>query len=249
MIDRLLFTAMTGAKHSMGQLANTTHNLANAQTPGFREVLSSFRAVPVDGVHADSRTFVVDSTPGANWTPGSLNITDQPLDVAIEQSGLFTLRNANGDWVHSRSGKFHLDPEGVLRNVQGYAVIDDQGKDIRIEPGSSDIQISEKGLIRAKRPNEMHHTDVARLMLVDPEKSDLTREADGTFMSAFDPMDVISDRVRVQQGALENSNVNVAEAMVQMIQQNRLFDLNIQMVKVAEQNAKSASSLMSLSRV
>ena len=55
MIDRFAFTAMTGAKHAMGQLATTTHNMANLQTPGFREMLSMFRAVPVDGASADSR--------------------------------------------------------------------------------------------------------------------------------------------------------------------------------------------------
>ena len=49
MIDRFVFTAMTGAKSAMGQLATTSHNMANLQTPGFREMLSSFRAVPVTG--------------------------------------------------------------------------------------------------------------------------------------------------------------------------------------------------------
>ena len=75
MIDRFAFTAMTGAKHAIGQLATTTHNMANLQTPGFREMLSMFRAVPVDGSSADSRAFVVDSTPGADWTPGSVTPT------------------------------------------------------------------------------------------------------------------------------------------------------------------------------
>jgi flagellar basal-body rod protein FlgF len=94
MIDRFAFTAMTGAKHAIGQLATTTHNMANLQTPGFREILSMFRAVPVDGSSADSRAFVVDSTPGADWTPGSVTPTGNPLDVAIQNQGLFTVRRA-----------------------------------------------------------------------------------------------------------------------------------------------------------
>jgi flagellar basal-body rod protein FlgF len=58
-----------------------------------------------------------------------------------------------------------------------------------------------------------------------------------------------SDDVQVIQGSLEGSNVNAAQAMVQMIAQNRLFDLNIRLVQAAEQNSKSAGTLMSLSRV
>ena len=58
-----------------------------------------------------------------------------------------------------------------------------------------------------------------------------------------------SDDVRVLQGSLESSNVSLTSAMVEMIKQNRLFDLNLRLVQVAEQNDKTASSLMSLSRV
>jgi flagellar basal-body rod protein FlgF len=75
----------------------------------------------------------------------------------------------------------------------------------------------------------------------------LVREADGLFTSAQD-LDSVED-IRLVPGSLESSNVSAAQAMVQMITQNRLFDLNIRLVQVAEQNSKSAGSLMSLSRV
>ena len=96
MIDRFVFTAMTGAKSAMGQLATTSHNMANLQTPGFREMLSSFRAVPVTGASSDSRAFVVDSTPGADWTPGAVSATGNPLDAAIQDEGLFAVQRADG---------------------------------------------------------------------------------------------------------------------------------------------------------
>ena len=72
MIDRMAYVAMTGAKHAMGQMATTSNNLANAQTPGFREMVTSFRAVPLDGEQSDSRAFVVDSTPTAIFNPGAI---------------------------------------------------------------------------------------------------------------------------------------------------------------------------------
>ena len=247
MIDRFAFTAMTGAKHAMGQLASTTHNMANLQTPGFREMLSMFRAVPVDGASADSRAFVVDSTPGADWTPGSVSPTGNPLDVAIKDQGLFVVRRGDGQEAYTRSGKFHLDAQGFLMTTAGLNVLDDQGSEIQIPEGSEDIQILANGTVRVTLPGQMFDTTVARLKLVNPMPHSLERLSDGLFGSTEELE--ASDDVNVLQGSIEGSNVNAAQAMVQMIAQNRLFDLNIRLIQAAEQNSKTAGTLMSLSRV
>jgi flagellar basal-body rod protein FlgF len=247
MIDRFAFTAMTGAKHAMGQLATTTHNMANLQTPGFREMLSMFRAVPVDGASADSRAFVVDSTPGADWAHGSVTPTGNPLDVAIQDQGLFAVLDADGQEAYTRAGKFQLNAQGFLVNTAGYKVLDDQDRMIQFPVGSKDIQIQANGAIWATLDGQLTETAVARLKLVNPKLHDLERQPNGLFISSeqLEP----SDDVQVIQGSLEGSNVNTAQAMVQMIAQNRLFDLNIRLVQAAEQNSKSAGTLMSLSRV
>jgi flagellar basal-body rod protein FlgF len=247
MIDRFVFTAMTGAKHAIGQLATTTHNMANLQTPGFREMLSTFRAVPIEGASADSRAFVVDSTPGADWTPGSVSPTGNPLDVAIQDQGLFVIRRGDGQEAYTRSGKFHLDAQGFLVTSAGLNVLDDQGLVIQIPEGAQDIQIQANGTVRVNLPGQMLDTTVARLKLVNPLPHTLERLPDGLF-GTTEELEA-SDDVKVLQGSLEGSNVNAAQAMVQMIAQNRLFDLNIRLVQVAEQNSKSAGTLMSLSRV
>ena len=247
MIDRFAFTAMTGAKHAMGQLATTTHNMANLQTPGFREMLSMFRAVPVEGASADSRSFVVDSTPGADWTPGTVSPTGNPLDLAIQDQGLFVVRRSDGQEAYTRAGKFHLDAQGFLVNSAGLTVLDDEGSEIQIPPGSKDIQFSSNGTIRVTLPGQMLETTVARLKLVNPLPHTLERLPDGLF-GTTEELDASAD-VQVLQGSLEGSNVNAAQAMVQMIAQNRLFDLNIRLVQAAEQNSKTAGTLMSLSRV
>jgi len=247
MIDRFAFTAMTGAKHAMGQLATTTHNMANLQTPGFREMLSMFRAVPVVGASADSRSFVVDSTPGANWTPGTVSPTGNPLDLAIQDQGLFVIRRSDGQEAYTRAGKFHLDAQGFLVNSAGLPVLDNEGSEIQIPQGSKDIQFSSNGTIRVTLPGQMFETTVGRLKLVNPLPHTLERLPDGLF-GTTEELDASAD-VQVLQGSLEGSNVNAAQAMVQMIAQNRLFDLNIRLVQAAEQNSKTAGTLMSLSRV
>jgi flagellar basal-body rod protein FlgF len=231
----------------MGQLATTTHNMANLQTPGFREMLSMFRAVPVNGSSADSRAFVVDSTPGADWTPGSVTPTGNPLDVAIQNQGLFAVRRADGQEAYTRAGKFHLDAQGYLVNSAGLLVLDDEGTEIQVPQGSQDIQIQTNGMVRVTLPGQLLDTPLARLKLVNPLPHSLERLPDGLFSSS--EVLTASDDVRVLQGSIEGSNVNAAQAMVQMIAQNRLFDLNIRLVQAAEQNSKTAGTLMSLSRV
>ena len=82
-MDRLIYTAMTGAKHIMEQQANTSHNLANATTTGFRAQIDSFRAVPVISEGLPTRAFVVDATVGTDFAPGPLQHTGRDLDVAV----------------------------------------------------------------------------------------------------------------------------------------------------------------------
>ncbi len=247
MIDRFVFTAMTGAKSAMGQLATTSHNMANLQTPGFREMLSSFRAVPVNGSNADSRAFVVDSTPGADWTPGAVTATGNSLDAAIQDQGLFALLRNNGEEAYTRAGKFQMDAQGFLVNSSGLRVLNEQNQTIQIPAGSQDVAIQPNGTITATLPGQKFETPVARLKLVNPAPHTLERQADGLFTSNQDLASL--DDIRLVPGSLESSNVSAAQAMVQMIAQNRLFDLNIRLVQVAEQNSKSAGALMSLSRV
>ena len=242
MLDRFAFTSMTGAKHAMGQLANTR---ANVQTPGFREMLSTFRAVPVTGASADSRAFVVDSTAGSDFTPGTISTTNNPLDVAIRRRGMLTMMTDNGGEAYTRSGRLSVDEFGILRGAQELPVKGEQGP-IRLPEGYSQIQIQPNGAVYAVLKGETEPTLVDHIKLVDPADRDLTRRGDGLFEAPqLQPADTW---VRLESGALEMSNVNVAQAMVQMIEQNRLFDLNIRMVQTAEQNSRNASQLVSLSR-
>jgi flagellar basal-body rod protein FlgF len=217
MIDRMAYIAMTGAKNAMGQLANTSNNLANAQTPGFREMISAFRTVPLDGQSADSRAFVVDSTPGANFAPGTIETTGNPFDVAIRQDGFFAVRR------------------------------EDEGGEITIPPGA-EMQIGKDGGIFAKAAGETRFNQIGQLKLVNPDVRTLTRAGDGLFELPGGATADKAETVEVVQGAVETSNVNVSMAMVQMINQSRMFDLNMKLITTADQNSRSANSLMSLSR-
>ena len=252
MINRFAYTSMTGATAATQQLAVTSNNLANSLTPGFREVISAFRAVPLkgDGVPftgngADTRVFSVETTPGSNFTQGQLQTTGNALVVAIKGDGMFTVRRPDGQEAYTRAGKFMVNEAGMLMVGKDVPVVGAGGM-ITIPIGAT-VQIAEDGAVYTQLPGTQFLNQAGKLKLVNPNSNDLVRAADGLFdlpgqQAASDPL------VRIVQGAYEMSNNNPTLAMVQMIDQSRMFDLNSRSITFADQNARSATTLLSLSR-
>ena len=252
MINRYAYTSMTGATAATQQLAVTSNNLANGLTPGFREVISAFRAVPLKGDGepftgngADTRVFAVETTPGSNFTGGQIQTTSNPLDVAIKGEGFFAVRRPDGKEAYTRAGKFMVNDQGILSVGKEIPVVGEGGS-ITIPTGST-MNIAEDGSVYTQIPGTQYLNQVGRLKLVNPNTNNLVRGDDGLFdlpgeQAAGD------QRVKVVQGAYELSNVNPTMAMVQMITQNRLFDLNTRSITLADQNSRSATTLLSLSR-
>ncbi|MFZ9162022.1 MAG: flagellar basal body rod protein FlgF [Burkholderiaceae bacterium] len=246
MIDRMAYVAMTGAKHAMGQMATTSNNLANAQTPGFREMVTSFRAVPLDGEQSDSRAFVVDSTPTAIFNPGAIEKTDNPNDFAIDGDGFFAVRRADGSEAYTRAGRFFRDEEGVFKLGKNIIVLGEDGP-ITI-PAGAEVEVGRDGAILVREGGELQYNQIARFKLVNPNVRELRRAEDGFFeLPTNQPPAPLDEAVKVVQGVYETSNVNSAAAMVQMINQTRMFDLNMRMLQTSDQNARQANVIMTLS--
>src|SRR3569833_704733 len=108
-MDRLIYTAMTGAKHALEQQATTSNNLANATTTGFRAQIDQFRAVPVQGAILPTRAFVVDSTTGSDFRSGAFQQTGRDLDVAVQGDGLIVVQAANNNKTKTRNGSLKMD--------------------------------------------------------------------------------------------------------------------------------------------
>jgi len=246
MIDRIAYTAMTGAKHTMGQLGNTAHNMANVHTPGFREMVTAFRAVPLEGEQSDSRAFVVDSTPTAMFNPGPIETTDNPFDFAIQGGGFFAVRRADGSEAYTRNGRFFRDETGILKIGRDIAVVGDSGN--VIVPTGTDLEMNRDGTVWVRENGEQTLNQIGQIKLVNPNIRDLVRAEDGLFELPKDQPPAQPDpSVRVVQGSYETSNVSTAASMVQMINQQRMFELNMKMITTAEQNARQSNMLMTAS--
>ncbi|HCE10827.1 MAG TPA: flagellar basal-body rod protein FlgF [Oxalobacteraceae bacterium] len=246
-MDRLIYTAMTGAKHILEQQANTAHNLANATTTGFRAQLDSFRAVPVIGGDLPTRAFVVDSTVGTDFTAGALQQTGRDLDVAIQGKGWIAVQLEDGSEGYTRHGSLKLSENGVLQTQNGLNVMGDGGP-ISIPPDVT-LTISKDGTVSTNevgiKPGATNV--VGRIKLVNPPEDSIVRGDDGLFHLKDGTAADADPAVSVLGGALEGSNVNVVDAMVSMISLARQFEMHMNLLKNAESNATKASQLLALS--
>lgn len=245
-MDRLIYTAMTGAKHILEQQANVSHNLANVSTTGFRAQLDTFQAVPVLGAPLPTRAFVVDSTVGSDFTSGPIQETGRALDVAVQGDGWLTVQLPDGTEAYTRDGNLKTDENGVLETQSGLQVMGDGGP-ISIPPDVK-VAIAKDGTVSGipTTGSASAVNVLGRLKLVNPPQENLVRGDDGLFRTKDGiPADADAN-VTVAGGALEGSNVNVVDAMVDMINLARQFEMHMSLLKNAESNEAKAGQILSL---
>ncbi|WP_088286100.1 flagellar basal-body rod protein FlgF [Ideonella sp. A 288] len=238
-MDRLIYLSMAGAKATMQRQEVLAHNLANASTTGFRAELTAFRAVPVLGDGASTRVYALESTPGYNPDPGPVAATGRNLDVAMKGNAWLAVQALDGTEAYTRAGALDVNAEGLLVTKNGLTVVGDGGP-ITV-PANAEVLIAADGGISAKVGNGRPQ-GIGRLKLVTPE-APLNRGTDGLFRAAEDlPADATA---RVQDGALEGSNVSPVESMVAMISAARQFEQQMKLLQTEQEKEQSATRLLS----
>ena len=245
-MDRLIYTAMTGAKHVFMQQAGTANNLANASTIGFKAQEHRFRAVPVLGEGMPTRAFVVDASVSDVMNEGPMMFTGRNLDVAVNGRGWIAVQLPDGSEAYTRAGSLDVDVSGLLQTKSGQTVAGDGGP-ITIPPDNN-IEIAPDGTVSVVptfgTPNNANA--IGRIKLVDPPEADLVRGSDGLFRLRNGQPAPAEERVKLVSGTLEGSNVNVTDAMVNLISLARQFEMQIKMLQTADTNAQRADQLLSL---
>jgi len=243
-VNKALYVAMTGAKEIFNAQAVNNFNLANANTTGFKAELSAFQSQPVRGSGFASRVYAMDNTTGWNSAAGSMISTGRPLDVAVQGQGFIAVQGPNGKEAYTRNGNLHVESSGLLVTSSGQLVLGDNGP-ISVPPSSS-IRIGADGTVsavpRGQTPNTL--VTVGRIKLVNPRPASLERGSDGLFVTASGKPAPADASVRLASGVLESSNVDVANAMVNMIDLSRNFDLQVKVMKSADSNAAAAGQLL-----
>ena len=239
-MDRMIYLSMSGAKATMQRQDTLANNLANVSTTGFRAELQAFRAVPVQGSGASTRVFTLETTTGYDSTTGPVAVTGRSLDVAVRGDSWLAVQALDGTEGYTRAGALEVSADGTLTTRSGMQVLGDGGP-IQLPP-NSEPSIAGDGSINARLPNGTSSI-VGKLKLVTPEAR-LVRGGDGLFRSAGgDPLDA-DPAARVQDGALEGSNVSPVENMVAMIAAARQFEAQMKMMQTAEADEKAAAQLL-----
>ena len=245
-MDRLIYTAMTGAKHTMGQQAAVSNNLANATSTGFRAEMHRLRAVPVQGEGLPTRAFVVDANVATNFEPGPLQQTGRAFDVAVEGKGWLAVQLPDGTEGYTRDGSLEVSANGVLQTRNGLPVLGETGP-VTIPP-DNEILIGKDGTISAMLAGGEQNivNNLGRLKLVDPPEASLVRGDDGLFRLRDGGAAPQDETVQVAGGFLEGSNVSVVDPMVSMISLARQFEMQTKMLQTAQANDQAATQVLAL---
>ena len=240
-MDRMIYLSMSGAKATMQRQDTLANNLANVSTTGFRAELQAFRAVPVLGSGASTRVYALETTTGYDASPGSVTGTGRNLDVAVKGNSWLSVQALDGTEAYTRGGALELSNDGTLTTRSGLPVLGDGGP-LQVPPNSV-VSIGADGTVSAKGADGKSSA-VGKLKLVTPE-TPLTRGEDGLFRAASGDLSA-DDTARVQEGALEGSNVSPVETMVAMISAARQFEAQMKMLQTAEADEKAAAQLLSM---
>jgi len=242
----MLYVAMSGAKQNMLAQAQNANNMANVSTTGFKADLAAARSMPLFGNGYPTRVFSMTERAGTDFNPGSIQMTGRALDVAIKADGFLTVQGADGNEAYTRAGSMRLSSTGILETSTGLPVLGESGP-ISLPP-STRIEVASDGTVSSVTQSKGADvvTVIDRLKLVNPDLNALKKGNDGLFHLKDGETADSDAAVEVVAGALEGSNVNIASAMVNMIELARQFEMQVKMMKVAEENDEQATRLINI---
>jgi flagellar basal-body rod protein FlgF len=241
-MERLIHTAVSGAELAQTALRVTANNLANVNTVGFKADMEQAKSLQITGEGYRTR-FQAQLMPVAtDLTAGALMETGRDLDIAVSDNGFIAVLDANGQEAYTRAGELQVSGEGAL-TVHGFAVVGG-GAAIQL-PEFGDIDISPDGTLNLLPVGGGVIEQQERIKLVDAKDVTLVKGADGLFRAVDGEPLAQADNISLRSGVLEGSNVNAVEEMVSTMNISRQFELNLKMMKTADELAVSGNKLIS----
>ena len=248
-MDKLVYTAATGLRAHMASQAAIANNMANASTTGFRADRVVFdRIMLSDGTTAISaRQPTSEEVRDADRSPGAMQQTGRALDVAVEgRDAWLAVQAGDGSEAYTRRGDLSVSEAGTLQTGDGFLVMGQSGP-ITLPPYSS-LTIASDGSISIVPQGEAGGTPqvIDRLKLVSGKGSDTVKGLDN--LMRVRGGGVLPDDLdaKVASGALEGSNVNMTQALVDMIENQRSYEVQANLLKEARTMDESSASLMRL---
>jgi len=245
-VDNFIFIAMSGAKENMLNQQLHMNNLANATTTGFRADFAAARSQPVFGSGLPSRVYSMTENPGTDFKQGSMVSTGNPMDVAISGEGFFAVLDKNGTESYTRAGDFRITETGMLTTGTGLPVLGDGGP--VVIPPAKKVDIMSDGTISIVPIGVENNATatVGRLKMVNPDLSNMKKNDSGLLVQKNGQPAETDGTVTLVSGVVESSNVNAISEMVDMISLARQYEMQVKLMKKAEEMDQSSTQLMRL---
>ncbi len=234
-----LYVSADGAHAQTRRLEVVANNLANVGTVGFKPDVAVFQAryaeaiqqgldMPGSGSINDLGGGVMVQQTQTDYSAGPLKRTQAPTDMAIKGEGFFVVRKGDEDFL-TRAGNFRMTGAGDLVTQQGYAVLNEAGVPIAVEPAKGPWELTSSGAIR-------QGALVQNLAIVKPESlGDLVKSGENLFRPLANPQPVAAERRCVLGGYLEMSGVRATTELMEMIEASRAAEANLNMMQTQDQ--------------
>jgi flagellar basal-body rod protein FlgG len=259
MTNGALHVARTGLDAQNMRMQVIANNLANVNTTGFKRDRASFetlayQVVTAPGAASSSQTrYAVGLNLGTGVqvsgtaridTQGSITTTDNALDIAIEGGGYFQVQTPDGRIAYTRAGDFSLTAEGTIVNANGMPV----QPQIQIPEGTTSVTVGADGTVSAQLAGQSSTTELGRI--------ETARFANPAGLQAIGNNLLVETaasgapqvgapgaegRGALRSGALEASNVNVVEELVDMIETQRAYEVNSKMIQATDEMLRNAT--------
>ncbi len=259
-MTQALWIAKTGLDAQQTRMAVISNNLANVNTTGYKQSRPSFndllyQTVRQPGAQSSQNTQIPSGLMVGTgvrtmstqkfYSQGNIIQTENPLDIAVTGNGFFEIVMPDGTTAYTRDGSFQIDANGQMVTSNGFTL----QPAVTIPPNTVSITIGEDGVVSALTAGSTAPTQVGAIQLADfinpaglqPIGDNLLREtqASGTVTLGTPGLNGLG---RTVQGALESSNVNVVEELVNMIETQRAYEMNSKAISTSDQMLQYASN-------
>jgi flagellar basal-body rod protein FlgF len=243
-MDRMVYTALSGLRSQMNAQASIANNIANASTIGYRSDRVTFDRMVLSGSPLNTRTMAAEEVTDADRRAGTIVQTGRPLDIAVAGDSWIAVQATDGTEAYTRRGDLNVAPSGVLETGDGFPVMGSGGP-ITVPPHQS-ISIAGDGTVSIVPPGGDQPVAIDRIKLASPEGSNTTKGLDNNLHVKGGGVLPHDMDATVQSGALEQSNVNLTQALVDMIENQRSYEVQANLLKEAKAMDESTASLMRL---
>jgi flagellar basal-body rod protein FlgF len=240
-MDKLIFTAVSGAERLMKAQQVHANNLANMDTAGYRASMEVSSNMELGGFGYDDRHLSTMQADTISTRAGSVRETGRPLDVAISGQGYLAVQYGDGE-AYTRSGEIEIGADGAL-SVHGHPLLGEGGAIVL--PAHTAVEIGTDGTISVLTEGATQMQVVDKLRLVNAEGAELTKNEAGLIVPR-NGGDLAADaNVTVRPRSLEGSNVSAVEEMVATMSLNRSFEMQMKLFQASDKMNEAGNRLIS----